>query len=182
MKILIFGVGQVGKTTVGKRLSEKLNLKFVDLDDMITTEFKTIEHFQEIYYKRSERYRKKTDMVIDYYKSHDDFVMAVSPIYSMAEIYRLNLTLRDYYGFNLIANVNTLYNRTGFYDENMNLLPDSDEYKEAHKKEIKEQIKIDNMTNDNEFIFFTKIKTDNKTVDEVADMIINKIPEYKNKK
>ena len=37
MKILLFGVSNVGKTTVGKLLSEKLAFGFYDLDEEIKT-------------------------------------------------------------------------------------------------------------------------------------------------
>lgn len=33
MIILIFGISNVGKTEIGKKLAEKLNYSFFDLDD-----------------------------------------------------------------------------------------------------------------------------------------------------
>ena len=35
MKLLIWGVSNIGKTTIGKELSKKLNCKFYDVDDEI---------------------------------------------------------------------------------------------------------------------------------------------------
>ena len=35
MKILLFGISNVGKTTIGKILSKKMKYKFDDLDDEI---------------------------------------------------------------------------------------------------------------------------------------------------
>lgn len=35
MKLLIWGVSNIGKTTIGKKLSKKLNCKFYDVDDGI---------------------------------------------------------------------------------------------------------------------------------------------------
>lgn len=35
MKICLFGVSNVGKTTVGKLLAERLDIKFVDLDEEV---------------------------------------------------------------------------------------------------------------------------------------------------
>ena len=35
MKILLFGVSNVGKTTVGKQLAERLGYMFYDLDEEI---------------------------------------------------------------------------------------------------------------------------------------------------
>lgn len=35
MKICLFGISNVGKTTVGKLLAERLDIKFVDLDEEV---------------------------------------------------------------------------------------------------------------------------------------------------
>ena len=35
MKICLFGVSNVGKTTVGKLLAERLDIKFVDVDEEV---------------------------------------------------------------------------------------------------------------------------------------------------
>ena len=40
MKILIWGVSCVGKTTVGSLLAKKLNYKFIDLNDEIKKRYK----------------------------------------------------------------------------------------------------------------------------------------------
>lgn len=35
MNILLFGVSNVGKTSIGKRMAEKLNYDFYDIDDEV---------------------------------------------------------------------------------------------------------------------------------------------------
>lgn len=35
LKLLIWGVSNVGKTTIGRELSKRLNCKFYDIDDEI---------------------------------------------------------------------------------------------------------------------------------------------------
>lgn len=35
MNILLFGVSDVGKTSIGKRMAEKLNYDFYDIDDEV---------------------------------------------------------------------------------------------------------------------------------------------------
>lgn len=46
MKILLFGVSNVGKTTIGKLLAEKLNFSFYDLDEEIKKYYGiTLEEF-----------------------------------------------------------------------------------------------------------------------------------------
>lgn len=47
MKILLFGITNVGKSTIGKILSKKLNYDFDDIDDEIKKRHKTIDIFQE---------------------------------------------------------------------------------------------------------------------------------------
>jgi shikimate kinase len=42
MKILLFGVSCVGKSTVGQILAQKLNYKFYDLDDENCEKFKDV--------------------------------------------------------------------------------------------------------------------------------------------
>lgn len=46
MKILLFGVSNVGKTTIGKLLAEKIKFSFYDLDDEIKKYYGiTLEEF-----------------------------------------------------------------------------------------------------------------------------------------
>ena len=41
MKIILFGVSNVGKTTMGTRLAERLGYSFYDLDEEVKKEFHT---------------------------------------------------------------------------------------------------------------------------------------------
>ena len=49
MKLLIWGVSNVGKTTIGKELAKRLNCKFYDIDDEIVNVYGSIDNFQEIF-------------------------------------------------------------------------------------------------------------------------------------
>ena len=82
MKILLFGITNVGKTTIGKLLSEKLNYDFDDLDDEIKRRYGKIDNFLSKYPYDYARHRKRGEIlkeVIDKYE--DNVVIAVSPIY-----------------------------------------------------------------------------------------------------
>ena len=46
MKLLIWGVSNVGKTTIGRELSKRLNCKFYDIDDEIIKIYGSIEYIQ----------------------------------------------------------------------------------------------------------------------------------------
>lgn len=71
MKLLIWGVSNIGKTTIGRELSKKLQCKFYDVDEEIINIYGSIDNFQEIYPDYYDRFDEK-----------EDFIMAVSPIFS----------------------------------------------------------------------------------------------------
>ena len=49
MKLLIWGVSNIGKTTIGRELSGKLQCKFYDVDEEIMNIYGSIDNFQDIY-------------------------------------------------------------------------------------------------------------------------------------
>lgn len=63
MKIVLIGFMGSGKTSVAQLLAEKLNLQFIDMDDLIlkSSEFKSIN---EIFEKRGETEFRKMEMKI----------------------------------------------------------------------------------------------------------------------
>lgn len=82
MKILLFGITNVGKTTIGKLLSEELNYEFDDLDDEIKKRYGKIDNFQARYPNDYNRHRKRGEILTDIVgKYKDNVVIAVSPIY-----------------------------------------------------------------------------------------------------
>ena len=51
MKILLFGVSNVGKTTIGELLAERLDFKFYDLDEEVKTRFgMTLDFWRPCFY------------------------------------------------------------------------------------------------------------------------------------
>ena len=82
MKILLFGITNVGKSTVGKLLGVRLNYEFDDLDDVIKNQYKTIDKFKEKYSNDYERHMQKGKILLDIVNKYEDnVVIAVSPIY-----------------------------------------------------------------------------------------------------
>ena len=59
MKILLFGISNVGKSTIGKMLSRELNYDYDDLDDEIKRRYKTINSFKKEYPFDYDRHRKE---------------------------------------------------------------------------------------------------------------------------
>ena len=172
MRIFLFGVSQVGKSTVAKILAEKLNYKFFDIDMIVIQEYGSLENFQNIYSNRERRFQKKSNIVLKYKDIFDDFVMAVSPIYSYEVMEELYDEISDDFCFTLVASPLTIFERLGFYDEKGHYMEDSEDYKKEHKEAILKSILNDNFSNNYEFSFYDSIITDNKTAEEVADYII----------
>lgn len=74
MKIILIGLMGAGKTTIGKELSNKLNLRFIDMDDEIEKQFKMSivdifekygeNRFREIESKLLEKIALEEDIII----------------------------------------------------------------------------------------------------------------------
>ena len=80
MKILIFGISNVGKTTFGKLLAEKIQYDFVDLDEEIKNTNGTIKKFQERYPNQKKRDKVRAKMIDKILDAHENVVVALSPI------------------------------------------------------------------------------------------------------
>lgn len=173
LKILLFGVSQVGKSSVAKAISEKLNIKFCDIDYLLIDEFGSVEKFQKIYEDNYERYKFKTDYTLKICEKYDDVVIAVSPIYSYELISKF-LINKELKCFNLTANISVIFERMGFYNEKGEYLEDSELYKELHKTHYMNEIRFDNSANHDVFRDIPRINTSKKTIEEVADCIIEK--------
>ena len=82
MKILLFGITNVGKSTIGKMLSKELNYDFDDIDDEIKKQYKAIDIFKEKYPNDYERHMQKGNILNDVVNKYkDNVVIAVSPIF-----------------------------------------------------------------------------------------------------
>ena len=81
MKILLFGISNVGKSTIGKQLSRKLGYDFDDLDEEIKRQYGKIDSFQLEYPFDYERHRKRGEILKEIIDKYDDnVVIAVSVI------------------------------------------------------------------------------------------------------
>ncbi len=111
MKIVLIGYMASGKSTVGKELSSKLYVPFIDLDDYIEegegkSVSKIFEEDGEIYFRRKEHEYLKQLL-----NSEADFVLSLgggTPCYAGNMDLVLNSTAVSIY---LKASLKTLYNR-----------------------------------------------------------------------
>lgn len=81
MKILIFGVSNVGKTTIGTMLAKQLGYSFYDLDEEVKNELQmTLEEFV---YTENLRWRdqKRGRIIKRILAQKENMVFVISPIY-----------------------------------------------------------------------------------------------------
>ena len=144
MKILLFGVSNVGKTTIGKLLAEELRFEFYDLDAEVKMRTgMTIEEFVKSG-TLEERDRKRGEIIKDIIERDGNLVFSVTPI-SFPDSFRKELANRkDLILIELYDTAYHIFQRLVFSDENDNMYFD-DKYKNQHRthylREISEDLK-----------------------------------------
>ena len=170
MIILIFGITNVGKTEVGKKLAEKLKYPFYDLDEEIKKTFHmTLEEFMNKNPWPYERHIVKGKVLRKTVEENgEDMVIAVSPIY-YARNFNYLLDRDNVIGVELQDSEEHIFERLVFSDENDNVYKD-DEYKMQHKKHYLKKIHEDIMYVKRTFKKIQwKYFMDNKSVEQVAE-------------
>lgn len=171
--ILIFGVSNVGKTVVGRKLAERLNYPFFDLDDEIKRTFDTtLEEFMKSNRWSDERYKKKgivlKNIIVD---NGDDMVIAVSPIFD-SKYFNFLLDLNQVIAVELQDTEEHIFERLVFSDEDDNIYFD-EEYKLEHMDYYLRDIHEDILALQE---IFEKIQwkyfVDNKPIEQVADELL----------
>ena len=143
MKILIFGVSCVGKSTVGNLLSKKINYKFYDLDEE-TVKYcnMSIDMFIEFYDSRIERDSIREEILSNIIENESNMVVAVPPILYNDYINDV-IEQEDIIALELQDSVDNIFSRLIFTDENGKTLTDSEKYKNKHKNHYLNEIKED---------------------------------------
>lgn len=80
MKILIFGMGNIGKSTVGEFLARKIGYDFIDMDAKIKEKYGTMLGFQDEYNDQYERDELRAEMISAWIQENENVVIALSPI------------------------------------------------------------------------------------------------------
>lgn len=143
MKILLFGVSNVGKSATGKLLAERIGYKYYDLDDEIKKKHQML--LEEFVHTRNLRWRdQQRGVVIKKVLSKDEnMVFAITPI-SYSHNFRNRILEKDVLAIELVDTPENIFDRLVFSDENDNIYTD-DEYKNLHRdyylSEIEEDIK-----------------------------------------
>jgi len=107
MNIILFGLSNVGKTTAGRILAERLGYSFYDLDDEVRKKYSmTQQEFIDTFWRRNERDKLRGQLIGEILENDGDKVIAVTPmslgsscrihqrIYSIGS-YSLTITIRS---------------------------------------------------------------------------------------
>lgn len=144
MNILLLGISNVGKTTIGKIVADKLRYDFYDLDEEIRNRYKmTQQEFIDTYWNLYERDKIRGDFIGELLNQKGDKIIAVTPMY-YSSFFSKYMKKGMAIGIELQDTVENIFNRTIFTDENDQIYEDSAEYREEHRayylKEIKQDI------------------------------------------
>ena len=141
MKICLFGISNVGKTTVGKLLAERLDIKFIDLDEEVKNRLKmSLEEFVNTENLRW-RDQKRGSIIKKIIKMEEDVVFAISPI-SYTESFKTSIISDDNLLIELYDTPENIFSRLVFSDENDEIYTD-DNYKNANKDYYMKDIQAD---------------------------------------
>lgn len=164
MKLLIWGVSNVGKTTIGRELSKRLNCKFYDIDDEIIKIYGSIDNFQEIYPNCYDRFDEKEEIMWDIInKEKEDFIMVVSSIFSISVV--ANLLSTNTTSIEIIDTPEAIYDRLIFDGD------DALEYKEKHKEYYMSEIKWDQTASYDLFANIPKVNINNHNIKDSVDIV-----------
>lgn len=174
MKILLFGVSNVGKTTTGGLLAKRLGFKFYDLDEEVKTCLgMTLEEFVHTSNLRW-RDQKRGSIIKKLVRLDEDMVLAITPI-SYTDNFRTRITGDDILAIELYDTPENIISRLVFSDENDTIYTD-DHYKNEHREYylIDIQSDLDWYGKVYEEIGITnRVFIDNASPEKVVDRIIS---------
>lgn len=123
MKILLFGITNVGKTTIGKLLSKKLNYKFDDLEEEIKRRYGKIDIFINKYPWDYSRHKVKGKILSDIVNKYEDnVVIAVSVMFYVRTFSKL-LEDKNIFAIELQDKPENILQRLVYADEDDNVFP-----------------------------------------------------------
>ena len=174
MKVLLFGVSNVGKTTTGELLAERLGIKFYDLDEEVKNCLgMTLEEFVHTADLRW-RDQKRESIIKRLLRSEEDMVLAVTPI-SYPDNFRTRISGDGILAIELYDTPENIFSRLVFSDENDNIYED-DQYKNEHREYYLRDIQLDIDWYGkiySELGIRNRLLIDNDAPDKVVDRIIS---------
>lgn len=180
MKILIFGISNVGKTTTGEILANKLGYNFYDLDDEVKKSLGvSLEEFTntgDLYWRDEQR----GNVIKEILKKEEELVLAISPI-SYPESFKKQIIADDIILIELYDQAENIFSRLVFSDENDKVYIDDfykNKFRNYYMKEIKADLEWYGAVNQKLGIK-NRIFVNNEKQEVVADRIIAKLPRLK---
>ena len=174
MKILIWGIPCVGKTDIGKMLAKKLNYKYFDMNEIIKKKYGTIDNFHNTFFSDYDEFKEKERIALDIINNNDNFVMIITLIYNEEIVNKIVNT--NTISVELIDNLESIYERIVFYDENDKLMPDSKKYRDEHKFYYIKELKSDMKTSYLEYRNIPKFNINSRkfevVIDELKDFLL----------
>jgi len=141
MTILLFGVSNVGKTTIGENLAQRLGYLFYDLDEEVKNHYDTtLGEFVKMG-TLNERDQKRGLLIGKIMENTLDKVLAIPPIYYNSNFDQY-ISKKDVIAIELQDSPENIFQRLVFSDENDGIYKDY-EYKNLHKKYFISEIKKD---------------------------------------
>ena len=141
MKILLFGVSNVGKTTIGKLLAERIGFFFYDLDDEVKSHLgMTLAQFVGTADLKW-RDQKRGSIIKKILKQEEDVVFSISPI-SYPDNFQKRIIEDDILLIELYDLPENIFSRLVFSDENDDIYTD-DLYKNRYKDYYLGEIQAD---------------------------------------
>lgn len=141
MKILLFGISNVGKTTIGELLAERLGFKLYDLDAEVKAHFGiTLEEFIHTADLRW-RDHQRGIIIKRLLQSEGDMVIAITPI-SYTENFKARIVGEDILAIELYDTPENIFSRLVFSDEH-DIIYKYDDYKNEHKEYYLRDIQAD---------------------------------------
>ena len=141
MDILLLGVSNVGKSSIGKLLAERIHYDYYDLDDIVKNDQNmTLEEFVNTG-TLFERDQIRCDLLNAIHYISGNKVVAVTPISYIDGIKSL-LYSQDVLSIYLYDSAENIFDRLVFSDENDRIYKD-DEYKMQHRDHYISDISAD---------------------------------------
>lgn len=141
MIILLFGVSNVGKTTTGELLAQRLGYDFYDLDEEIKKHCNTtLEDFVSTGTLR-ERDELRCKLINSIVARQGTSVIAITPLSHIQTIQPL-FSSAGIFSIELIDSAENIFERLVFSDENDNVYKD-DDYKNEHRDYYLSEIRKD---------------------------------------
>ncbi len=141
MKILLFGISCVGKTTTVELLAEKLGCSFYDLDEEVKTRLNTtIGKFVSSNF-RYERDKIRSGIINGILKRDEDMVFSITPM-CYTRFFKKQLSSSEIILIELRDTPENIFSRIIFTDENDVPYKD-DKYVQKHKDHYMHEIKED---------------------------------------